>query len=83
MSKNYETYEVRLYPDGSKEWYQRGKLHRLDGPACEWPDGTKKWFIEDKQYSEQAFNQKVKELNNEPATVSWLKSKVKSTVFNS
>jgi hypothetical protein len=28
---------------GSKFWYQDGKLHRLDGPTCEWYNGTKIW----------------------------------------
>ena len=41
MNNNYETYEVRVYPNG-----------------------TKGWWIEGKQYSEQAFNQKVKELTS-------------------
>ena len=64
MSNNYETYEVRVYPNGSKGWYQNDKLHRLNGPAYEYPNGTKGWWIEGKQYSEHAFNQKVKELTN-------------------
>ena len=110
MTNNYETYEVRVFPGGSKEWYQKGKLHRLDGPAfegssgtkswyqngklhrldgpaCEYSDGSKWWYqngkrhrldgpafegsngskawwIEGKQYTEQDFNQKVKELTN-------------------
>ena len=64
MSNNYETYEVRVYTDGTKQWLQNDKLHRLNGPAYEYPNGTKGWWIEGKQYSEQAFNQKVKELTN-------------------
>ena len=64
MSNHYETYEVRLYPDGSKWWYQNGNRHRLDGPAIEYSDGTKEWYIEGKEYTEQAFNQKVKELTS-------------------
>ena len=51
------------YPNGTKYWYQNGKLHRTDGPAYEQPDGgIKQWFIEGKHYSEQAFNQRLKEL---------------------
>ncbi len=30
---------------GSKYWYLKGKLHREDGPACEWADGTKSWWL--------------------------------------
>ena len=42
-----ETYEVQVDNDGTKEWYQDGKLHRLDGPAIEWYDGTKEWYQND------------------------------------
>ena len=31
------------YANGSKFWYQNGKLHRTDGPSSEWCDGTKVW----------------------------------------
>ena len=33
------------YPDGTKEWYQDGRLHR-DGdlPAIEWANGNKSWL---------------------------------------
>lgn len=44
MSNNYETYEVQVYSNGDKLWFQKGKRHRLDGPACEWSDGTKSWW---------------------------------------
>jgi len=31
-------------PDGTKVWYQHGKLHRSDGPAVISPDGTEFWY---------------------------------------
>ena len=31
------------HDNGSKFWYQYGKLHRTDGPSAEWCDGTKIW----------------------------------------
>lgn len=34
------------YEDGSKEWYNYGKLHREDGPAIEKGDGRKLWYYE-------------------------------------
>jgi hypothetical protein len=52
------------YANGTKQWYQNGSRHRLDGPAIERADGSKYWYIEGKRYSEDAFNQKVKELSN-------------------
>jgi hypothetical protein len=30
--------------DGTKMWYQDGKLHRTDGPAVEYTDGGKFWY---------------------------------------
>ena len=41
------------YKDGTKEWYQNGKRHRLDGAAVEYSDGTKAWIINEKYYSEE------------------------------
>jgi len=32
------------HSDGSKDWYENGKKHRLDGPAHEGANGTKTWF---------------------------------------
>ena len=36
--------ELREYSDGSKYYFQNGKLHRLDGPAVEYSDGAKQWY---------------------------------------
>jgi hypothetical protein len=36
------------YPNGYKEWYLNGKLHREDGPAIELADGTKEWWLNGK-----------------------------------
>ena len=49
-----------IYVDGSKHWYQNGKLHRLKGPAVIFPDGSKEWFIEGKEYTEEEFNKVIK-----------------------
>ena len=48
---DYETYEVRVYKNGNKWWYQNGKLHRTDGPAIEYADGYNQWWLYDKHYS--------------------------------
>lgn len=55
-----EKYEVRIDPNGSKYWYQEGKLHRLNGPAVEYANGDKYWYIEGKRLSEAEFNSRVK-----------------------
>ena len=39
-----QEYRVEVYVDGAKIWYQNGKLHRLDGPACEYADGSMAWY---------------------------------------
>jgi len=49
---SYKTYEVRVYEDGTKEWYLNGNLHREDGPAVEWATGTKYWFLNGKRHRE-------------------------------
>jgi hypothetical protein len=49
---SYITYEVRVYPNRTKEWYLNGKLHREDGPAIEYSDGYKAWFLNGKQHRE-------------------------------
>ena len=41
-------YNVKVYDNGDKEWYQNDKLHRLDGPAVELADGVKEWWKNDK-----------------------------------
>ena len=41
---SYKEYTVKVYTNGTKEWYLNGKLHREDGPAFEHPDGTKYWY---------------------------------------
>jgi hypothetical protein len=30
--------------DGTEEWYENGKLHRMNGPAVTYSDGTKIWY---------------------------------------
>ena len=32
-------------PNGHKDWYLNGKLHRIDGPAREFTDGYKEWWV--------------------------------------
>ena len=48
--------------DGVKYWYIHGKRHREDGPAIEWPHGSKEYWLEDIQYTEEEYWEKIKEL---------------------
>jgi len=49
LPKNY-TGIVDFIRSGHKFWYKEGKLHRLDGPACEYSDGIKQWWVEGKRH---------------------------------
>ena len=35
-------------PDGTKEWWLDGKLHRVDEYTFKWPDGTRVWYLNGK-----------------------------------
>ena len=48
----YIKYEVKVYSDGTKEWYLNGELHREDGPAIELSNGTKEWYLNGKRHRE-------------------------------
>jgi len=49
---SYKTYEVKIYDDGTKEWYLNGELHREDGPAVEGSYGNKSWYLNGKRHRE-------------------------------
>ena len=58
-------YSVKVFPDGEKKWYYRGKLHRADGPAVETASGGKYWYLKGKPVTEEEHRRrpsKVKEL---------------------
>jgi antitoxin component YwqK of YwqJK toxin-antitoxin module len=38
-----QEYKVKVNTNGDKFWYKNGKLHREDGPACEYANGDKAW----------------------------------------
>jgi hypothetical protein len=44
--------ECETYPNGTKEWYLDGELHREDGPAVEFASGTKEWYLAGKRHRE-------------------------------
>jgi hypothetical protein len=43
FDENNEVY-LHEYANGTKSWYQCGKLHRDDGPAIEHSNGDKAWY---------------------------------------
>lgn len=36
---------IRIYPNGTRKWYQNGSLHREDRPAVEFFNGDKEWWV--------------------------------------
>ena len=34
-----------IYPEGSKEWWVHGQLHREGGPAVELVNGKREWWL--------------------------------------
>jgi hypothetical protein len=38
------SYNVEVFPNGNRYWYQDGNLNRLDGPAVEYANGDKFWY---------------------------------------
>jgi len=45
-------YIVKVYTNGTKQWYLNGKRHREDGPAIEYADGDKSWYLNGKRHRE-------------------------------
>ena len=41
--------ECKTYPNGHKEWYLNGTLHREDGPAVEGANGEKEWWLNNEE----------------------------------
>jgi hypothetical protein len=56
-------YTVRVYHDGSKEWYLNDKphqkLHREDGPAVELANGYKSWWLNNQQVTQEEHKRKT------------------------
>ena len=45
-----ETYTVTVYENGYRQWWQKGLLHRTDGPAVEYVNGDKEWWQKGKKH---------------------------------
>ena len=52
MTNKMIKYTVKVYPDGTKYWYLNDRLHREDGPACEYVNGDKSWYLNGKYHRE-------------------------------
>ena len=45
-------YKVKVYPNGTKVWWLKDKLHREDGPAWEAANGNKEWWLNGQRHRE-------------------------------
>ena len=36
--------------DGTRKWYWKKRLHRVDGPAIEWADGGEEWYCHGRRH---------------------------------
>ena len=52
MENGIEKMVLLLNLQMDKKWYLNGKLHREDGPACEYANGTKEWCLNGKWHRE-------------------------------
>ena len=55
-------YKVKVYPNGDKDWYLNGELHREDGPAVECDNGNKFWYLNGIEVTEAEVMNPGKEL---------------------
>ncbi len=46
----FKNRDFTIWPSGSKEWYQDGRLHRDNAPAYIYADGTKEWWVDDERH---------------------------------
>ena len=64
--------------NGNKWWCKHGHFHREDGPAIEWVSGYKEYYLDNIQYSEEEYWEKIKELKKcklfklEDKKISWI-----------
>jgi len=49
--------------EGTKEWYEKGKKYRLDGPAVIWYDGEEEWRIKGKRINTNQVEKWIKDNN--------------------
>ena len=78
--KDYKNYNVRVFEDGTKEWFLNELCHREDGPAVERIDGSKEWWLFGEIHSEIGFAEdgtKIWILNGDYVTEKEFNKKIK------
>jgi len=50
MTKKQPEPEMTVAPNGTREWRENGKRHRVGAPAVEWADGTREWWLNGKPH---------------------------------
>ena len=50
LDELYQLTTGKYFIQKATVYYQKGKYHRIDGPAIEWLDGTKEWLVNGKYH---------------------------------
>ena len=48
----FDSVQITVCSNGTKEWFFHGQFHRENGPAVEYSDGTKCWCINGQYHRE-------------------------------
>jgi hypothetical protein len=51
-----------IFANGTQVWFLNNQRHRTDGPAIIWTNGGQEWWLNGKEYTEQEFENEVKQL---------------------
>jgi hypothetical protein len=60
ISKNHVS--IIEYPDGTKYWFFKGKLHRENGPAVEYFNGNVEYWLHGIKLTKKFFKKEVAKL---------------------
>jgi len=72
-----EKYIVTVEDNGTIIWRnEKGKYHRLEGPAIKWANGDKSWYLNDERLSEEEFNKRVNNYESKVVEIDGVKYKL-------
>lgn len=61
---DYIKYEVKVWSDGTKNWYLGEERHNEHGPAIEHANGNKYWCLNGKYYTKSEHKAEMVRRNN-------------------
>ena len=51
----YDIIQYQWCDNEDKYWYFKNRLHRINGPACEYSNGNKAWYLDGLQYNRKEY----------------------------